>query len=257
MQLGRTLVTAAVSASFLAVSAFGVVTSTTMTDTSATGLDSFIATDDIIAGQLGTELDANGWHPANTNPLDQGPALTDGVGLRAPNALSGLLNDFPGAGNPAKIIEYTFDTTNVGSIQILSGNEGQDGRVFSTTVVEYSKDGGQNYEQLGYFESDLPGTLNNDSVDPRRGATLVTIFDDASTTLLAGINAIKFSFYAVDNTGGQYRDPFDGVNPFTGIDDGLTAAFVSPLIYEVDVLVPEPASIGMLAALGLLALRRR
>lgn len=254
MQLGRTFVTAAVSASFLAVSAFGVVTSTTTTDTSATGLDSFIATDDIIAGQIGNELDANGWHPANTDPLDQAPALTDGMGVRA-TGLSGLLNDFPGAGNPAKIMEYTFDPTNVGSIQILSGNLGKDGRVFSTTVVEYSTDGGQNYEQLGYFESDLPGTLNTE--DPQRGATLVTIFDDASTTLLAGINAIKFSFYAVDNTGGQYRDPFDGVNPFTGVDDGLTAAFVSPLIFEVDVFVPEPASLGMLAALGLLALRRR
>ncbi len=256
MQLRRTLLTAAVSASFLAVSAFGVVTSTTTTDPSNKGLDGFIQTDDIIAGQLGTELDANGWHPANTDPLDQAPALTDGVGVRA-TGLSGLLNDFPGAGNPAKIVEYTFDTTNVGSIQVLSGNAGQDGRVFSTTVVEYSQDGGQSYDVLGYFESDLPGTLNNDSVDPRRGATLVTIFDDASSTLLAGINALKFSFYAVDNTGGQYRDPFDGVNPFTGVDDGLTAAFVSPLIYEVDVLVPEPASLGMLAALGLLALRRR
>ncbi len=32
------------------------------------------------------------------------------------------------------------------------------------------------------------------------------------------------------------RDPFDGVNPFTGTDDGLNAAFVSPLVWEIDVL---------------------
>ena len=32
------------------------------------------------------------------------------------------------------------------------------------------------------------------------------------------------------------RDPFDGINPFTDTDDGLTAAFVSPLVWEIDVL---------------------
>ena len=32
------------------------------------------------------------------------------------------------------------------------------------------------------------------------------------------------------------RDPFDGINPFTGTDDGLNAAFVSPLVWEIDVL---------------------
>ncbi len=32
------------------------------------------------------------------------------------------------------------------------------------------------------------------------------------------------------------RDPFEGVNPFTGADDGLSAAFVSPLVWEIDVL---------------------
>jgi hypothetical protein len=32
------------------------------------------------------------------------------------------------------------------------------------------------------------------------------------------------------------RDPFDGINPFTGTDDFLTAAFVSPLVWEIDVL---------------------
>jgi len=51
--------------------------------------------------------------------------------------------------------------------------------------------------------------------------------------------------------------PYDGVNPFTGLDDGLNAAFVSPLVWELDVLaIPEPSTLALLV-LGLLALRRR
>ena len=54
------------------------------------------------------------------------------------------------------------------------------------------------------------------------------------------------------------RDPFDGVNPFTGLDDTLTAAFVSPLVMEIDVFaVPEPATLGLLLLGGLAVLRRR
>ena len=53
------------------------------------------------------------------------------------------------------------------------------------------------------------------------------------------------------------RDPFDGVNPFTGFDDGLSAAFVSPLVWELDLVrVPEPTA-PALFVLGLLALGRR
>ena len=54
------------------------------------------------------------------------------------------------------------------------------------------------------------------------------------------------------------RDPYDGVNPFTGADDALSSAFVSPLIFEIDVIeVPEPASVLLLALGGLPFLRRR
>ena len=66
------------------------------------------------------------------------------------------------------------------------------------------------------------------------------------------------AFYAVDNTGGQLRDPFDGLNPFTGVDDGLSAAFVSPLIWEIDALaVPEPTAAALLGAASLAAVTRR
>jgi hypothetical protein len=76
---------------------------------------------------------------------------------------------------------------------------------------------------IGYFESDPLGTVNSG----QWGSTLVRISDDTNAPLAAGATHLLFEFYAVDNTRGQYRDPFAGVNPFTGIDDGLTAAFVA------------------------------
>ena len=52
------------------------------------------------------------------------------------------------------------------------------------------------------------------------------------------------------------RDPFDGVNPFNAVDGGLSAAFVSPLIWEIDIIeVPEPASVIVIALGGLLIRR--
>ncbi len=165
-----------------------------------------------------------------------------------------MLNDFPGAGIPAKSVQYDLTSpTDIARIQILSGNAGRDGRIFSTTVINYSIDNGANFELLGYFQSDPSGTLNNESSDPRYGSTLVAIFDDLGSALLTGVTNLQFDFYAVDNTGGQMRDPFDGENPFTAIDDGLSAAFVSPLIYEIDVTaVPEPATLAMWSSVALL-----
>lgn len=32
------------------------------------------------------------------------------------------------------------------------------------------------------------------------------------------------------------RDPFNGLNPFTGVNDGLTAPIASPLVWEIDVV---------------------
>lgn len=77
------------------------------------------------------------------------------------------------------------------------------------------------------------------------------IFDESGVPLVIGATNLQFDFYAVDNTGGQMRDPFDGMNPFTGADDGLTAGFVSPLVYEIDV-VPGPGVLCVLGFPGLL-----
>ena len=162
---------------------------------------------------------------------------------------------FPELEFPTKRIQYDLASPrDITGIQILTGNDGLDGRVFSTTAINASTDGGGSFAPLGYFESDPPGTINGG----QWGSTLVRITDDAGGNLVSGATNLIFEFYAVDNTGGQYRDPFDGVNPFTNVDDGLSAAFVSPLVWEIDV-VPEPGSAVLmgLGLLGLLHQRRR
>lgn len=203
-----------------------------------------IAVNDLIAGQLGTELAPfKGWHPANSAPADQLPAFTDGAGLLG-SGLTGLLNDFPGAGVPAKTVQYSFPASDISSFHILTGNNGADGRIFSTTVIRYSDNGGSSFNLLGYFQSDPSGTSNLGTFR----STLVTIFDDVNPILLSDVTDVIFELYAVDNTGGQMRDPFDGVNPYTSLDDGLSAAFVSPLVWELDVVaVPEPSSWALFA----------
>jgi hypothetical protein len=78
--------------------------------------------------------------------------------------------------------------------------------------------------------------------------------------LADNVTNLQFEFFAVDNNGGQYRDPYDGVNPYTLVNDGLTAAFTAPLVWEIDVIaVPEPATAVLLAGglVVLSAIRRR
>jgi hypothetical protein len=145
---------------------------------SHTSLDGMIAVGDLLSGLIPTELPGDkGWHPANpaaTNgSLDPNglPTFTNDAGGAG---LSGLLNDFPEAGSAAKLIRYDLvQPANLSKIQILTGNEGKDGRVFSTTFIRYSTDQGANYQPLGYFQSDPSGTVNAGEW----GSTLVEIAD--------------------------------------------------------------------------------
>jgi hypothetical protein len=254
MRLAVTMM-ALVALATLATTASAAPVATTTSGASYAALDGSILVGDTLSGLL-PSVEIGGWHPANLSPADQLPAFTDDIG--ALGGLTGLLNDFPGAGNPAKTVQYDLaNPTNIDSVQILSGNMGNDGRVFSTTVVSFSTDG-VNFPVLGYYQSDPSGTINSG----QWGSKLVTIADDLGGLLGSGVTNILFEFYAVDNNGGQMRDPYDGVNPFTGIDDALTAAFTSPLIYEIDVdgtVIPEPTSCLLLgiALAGLLTARRR
>lgn len=218
-----------------------------------------LSNDDLLAGLIAQELPGdNGWHPANTNPADQLPAFTDGLG--GTNTLTGLLNDFPDAGTPAKVIQYDLnEPSTIQQINILTGNrDNPDGRIFNTVLIRVSTDDGISFMPLGgfvpglgpndqgYYQSDPSGAINRPggSIDDfgESMTTFLSIFDDLNAPLAMGVTNIQFEFFAVDNTGGQNRDPFDGVNPFTGIDDELTAAFVSPLVWEIDVIAGDPAN---------------
>ncbi|TWT77922.1 hypothetical protein Pla123a_17210 [Posidoniimonas polymericola] len=198
-----------------------------------------------------------GWHPANTNPDDLLPAFTDGLG--GVRNLTGLLNEnfivggnMPESGAPVKVVEYVLaEPSDIGKINILSGNRvNSDGRIFMSASILYSTNDGATFQELGYFQSDPSGSINSSAspvspFDPAQAATFVSIFDDASSTLLSGVTNLEFSFYAVDNDDtGQLADPFDGLNPFTGEDDALSPAFKSPLIWEIDVLAPSEGTVG-------------
>lgn len=242
------------------------VTSTTLHGVTATEFDPLLSSSDLIHGRGTLDVDVfenpqdtfgnpaigvDSWHPANTDLADHLPAFTDGIGVR-PTGLTGLLNDnFPveaASGRPAKIVEYVFDTpVDIGRINILTGNiVDPDGRIFSTTYIEYSTDNGFNYQPIGYFQSDPSGTVFNGDlpVEDQRSSTFVSVFDDSNATLVGGVTNLIFNLYSVSNTDGQMRDPFDGINPFTGVDDGIPAAFESPLVYEIDVLAPVEGQIG-------------
>lgn len=190
---------------------------------------------DLIQGLIAVELPGDlGWYPANTDPADRLPAFTDGIGLRA-SGLTGLLADFPGPGNPAKRIEYAIAApADLTELRIFTGNDGRDGRVFHTYTVRFLTDGGQTFTAPIYVQSHASGTINNSSINNWR--VVLSQLSDTSGRLAERATHLQLEFFAVDNTGGEMRDPFDGLNPFTGSDDGLNAAFVSPLVWEIDLL---------------------
>jgi hypothetical protein len=162
----------------------------TITTTHAAGahdLDVMMSSTDALQGLIALQLAGdNGWHqanPASADPLDPNglPAFTDGVG--AIGGVIGLLNDFPTVGLPTKLLQYDFAApTTIQTINIFTGNvNNADGRIFSTTVIRYSTDGGAIFTDLGYFQSDPSGSINSEAVTgaPQDHVTQVSIFDDA------------------------------------------------------------------------------
>ncbi|TWU22789.1 dockerin type I domain-containing protein [Bythopirellula polymerisocia] len=197
---------------------------------------------DILQGLIATERPGDkGWHSANpaatngSSDPDGLPAFTDGIGDIG-TGLTGLLNDFPGSGSPAKLLEYELGGAyDIDEIRIFTGNNGADGRIFSTTGVWTSNDG-SSFEFLGYFQSDSSGVTNNSTTPGGPdGSTLVRIFRDDAIPLATDITHLRFDLYAVSNVDGVMFDPFNGVNSFTGTDDGFETAYVSPLVREIDV----------------------
>lgn len=210
---------------------------TTQHAASDTGLSYAYSSTDLLQGMIPAVLPGDlGWHPVNTNPADQLPAFTDGIGDRG-TSLTGLLNDYPAAGSPAKLVDYNLGGPHdISEIRLFTGNAGKDGRIFSTTAV-WTSTNGIDFALLGYFQSDPSNAQNNDSTPGGPlGATLVRVVRNDASPLALDVTHLRFYFYAVSDLSGVMRDPFSGVNSFTGIDDGLTTAYVSPLVREIDVL---------------------
>ncbi len=207
----------------------------TVTQGEENGLAAAYDSTDLIQGLIPVELPGDhGWHSANTDPLDKLPAFTDGQGVRS-TGLTGLLNDFPGAGLPAKLIEYALPApADIQEIRVFTGNNGRDGRVFHTYTVRFSSDWGQTFTTPIYVQSHLSGTLNN--TGHNQWQAVLSQLANTAGLLATEVTHLRFDFYAVDNTLGEMRDPFDGVNPFTSVDDGMSAPITSPLVWEIDVL---------------------
>lgn len=238
-----------------------------------------IASDDLLQqpGVVGVESNAaTGWHPA-TPALEKFTTLTDGLGPTS--GLSGLVNDF----SPAPVNMFTYslpNPTDIGTISLIGGNAGGDGRVFLTFRVEVSTDNGANFVPLGgfvpgvgnnangYYQSDASGSINvsgnaaNISGDPSNPYEETRVLlTDTTGVLAAGVTDIRIGTFDVGNTQGRYQDPYTGVNPFTGVDDGFDAAVEGTLLWEIDVTaaVPEPGTVLLLAGMvvGGVAMRRR
>ncbi|MEQ8849303.1 hypothetical protein [Botrimarina sp.] len=219
---------------------------------------------DLIAGELPSSASGigtmNGFRtdPPMTPAGDQFPAYTDGLGLLG-SGLTGLLADNEPVvdGRIIQTAVYSLDDSRLDEIRVFTGNSSGDARQFSTFVVSLSTDGGASFVPVGpsggYFQSDPTDT------SPAAGtvSTLQRIFD-TSGPLGLGVDAVQIDFYASsNNTVNAARDPFDGVNPFTGVDDLAPAANQSPLVWEVDLIaIPEPAA-AMLSLIGLTATAAR
>ncbi len=212
---------------------------------------------DLIEGMTPEPL-SGGWHPANTNLADHQAAFTDGK-LMSASGLSGLLNDFPGDGVPALSIQYDLASpADIAMINVFSGNH-YDGRSYHTYTVEFSTDGAFTWSTPVYVQSHPSGYVNAQGTNGfQRAAT--SLFDDSGSALAMGVTNLRFNLFSTSNTGAWMWDPYTGVNPFTGVDDGFACAFESPLILEIDVVpVPEPGTLAVMASslLGMGAILRR
>jgi hypothetical protein len=216
----------------------------TVTQGEESDLAASYGSSDLIEGLIPVELPPYlGWYPANTDLRDQLPAFTEGTGMRD-GGLTGLLADFPGAGSPAKRIQYTLAAPDdISEVRVFSGNDGRDGRVFHTYTVEISSDSGQTFTAPIYVQSHPSGTINDASQNNWR--VVLSQLQNTDGFLARGVTDLRLGFYAVANIPGEARDPFDGFNPFTGSDDGLDAPYVSPMVWEIDVLgQPSPGTLA-------------
>jgi hypothetical protein len=199
-------------------------------------------------------LPSDGFYVGLPPPAENGnmPDLVDG---QLGDTFKTILRDYARA---ALVVRYGFacGATDVGSIRVIGGNDGRDGRVFHHYDVWASTDG------LGHQGSFFPvalGVRTGNFVTGNPGtwqASLTNLFNFDSDTLIAGCTDLRIVFYCVDNTQRFFIDPWQGnaseVDPYPTNcpdvedqdTDGYRKAYVAPIIKEIDVFPPGPTPWG-------------
>ena len=189
--------------------------------------------EDAINGRVGTTL-TGGFHNVNTDPADQVPAFSDGAGL---GRLTGLLRDFPGRDTPAWSGYWMIDESgpaDVYEVRVFSGNADADGRVFHHYDVYATADSSPRIASSWTLVAE--GILSDELETTNSGdiqATRTSVRGKGGAAIATSVRAMRFDFYAASDTTAKLIDQFDGGE--TRDQDGDPPAFVSPLIYEVDV----------------------
>jgi len=188
--------------------------------------------------------------------------LTDGTWGTGWGAGAAILRDYASAapgvsGTPAVTMRYDFSIPqNVGEIRVYASNpDGYNSRSYHNYDIEYMVDGDATvYTLLDQVHSTNFGVWNGVNGTEQVEKTATYVYDGAKGLLIEDCVMLRIKLYDVGQTTGGFWDPFDPSDPRD--TDGNNAAFEGSGIREIDV-IPEPASLMLLALGGLAVLRRR
>jgi hypothetical protein len=209
--------------------------------TTTAGLAYQPSSSDAINGQVGTMI-SGGFHSAVTNNADKEPCFTDGASL---GALTGLLMDYPGSGAPAWSGYWTLDggsPANISEIRVFTGNNGKDGRVYHYYDTYVTEDANPTsistwIPLLEGIKSATLGDINASNLI----ATMTAVTNSEGGNLVSAMTGIRFDFYASSSENKDFLDPYDA--GASRDEDGEASAYVSPLLYEVDVFTNDQSGI--------------
>lgn len=183
---------------------------------------------DGIAGNVATRLSGD-FHSAVSNNADREPAFTDGAGQ---NGLAGLLRDYPGNNTAAWSGFWNLSSgsaVDLNDLRVFSGNG--DGRAFHHYDVYTTTDSTPDENSAWTLLAEEIAPANFGTAIGSNSAALTRLTGNGGA-MATGITAIRIDLYAVHNMDNVLRDDW---NAGQGDDtDGVGAAFVSPIVFEID-----------------------
>ncbi len=204
------------------------------------GLSRQISNNDIIQGKNttsgGAVIEAGGFHGAFPDQADA-KYLTDGI---LGTNVQSVLQDY---GVPSLKIRYEFAPQPIYEILSFGGNPDKNGRVFQNVDVEVLVEG--DWFEIIHEATTGPYYVSNKG---QWEASLIRVYEDSGGLLLDGlaIGGVRLTYWSPDNTQDWFL-PRDNPN-----------AVCASIIKEIDVVVPEPASmLALLAGIGGILIRRR